>query len=386
QAAFMAPTEILAKQHFEKVSAIGGSAFGGRSQQKKINISLLVGSLDKKEKEKNLKDIANGKADLVIGTHALLGEAVKFKNLGLVVIDEQHKFGVAQRSLLPQKGNNPDLLIMTATPIPRTLAITLYGDLDVSVIDELPPGRKPVVTRSMKQSQHAQVYKFIREKVSEGRQAYIIYPIIEESLVLDLKAANQMYKELKKGAFKDLKVGLVHGQISEEEQDKTMRDFKDGKIDVLVSTTVLEVGIDVANATVMAIEHAERFGLAQLHQLRGRIGRGSEESYCLLICDPASDEAKARIKVMTETNDGFRIAEEDLKLRGPGEFFGDRQHGLSELKIANPLTQMQLLRAARNEAIKLMQLDPQLEDKQNQGIKEALKKKFPGYEGYARVG
>ena len=383
QVAFMAPTEILAKQHYEKIrSQI--SEVRGRKEEAKI--ALLVSSLDKKEKEKTYQEIKNGKIDLVIGTHALLEETVKFKNLGLVIIDEQHKFGVAQRAILPQKGNNPDVLIMTATPIPRTLAITLYGDLDVSVIDQLPPGRKPVVTRWIKKNKRKEVYQFIREKVKEGRQAYIVYPLINESFALDLQAAEDMYKELKKKEFKDLRLGLVHGQIKQESQDKTMSDFKGGLIDVLISTTVLEVGIDVPNAVVMAIEHAERFGLSQLHQLRGRIGRGSEESFCMLISDAQGQEAKARLEIMTETNDGFRIAEEDLKLRGPGEFFGDRQHGLSELKIANPLTQMQLLRLARNEAIKIIQRDPYLESRQNQGIKEALKKRFPGYEDKMMVG
>jgi len=383
QVAFMAPTEILAKQHYEKIS----SQFALVSPElKKIKIGLLSSSLKQKEKAAIVQNIKNGKINLVIGTHALLEEAVQFKNLGLVIIDEQHKFGVAQRALLPQKGNNPDTLIMTATPIPRTLAITLYGDLDISIINELPPGRKPIATFWVKEGQRKKIYKFIQEKVGEGRQVYIVYPIIRESLVLDLKAAEDMYKEFKKNVFKDFRLGLVHGQMNEEGQDKTMSEFKNGKIDILISTTVLEVGIDVPGATVMVIEHAERFGLSQLHQLRGRIGRGSEESFCMLVSNPVTEEAKARIEVMTKTCDGFRIAEEDLKLRGPGEFFGDRQHGLSELRIANPLTQMQLLRIARNEAMKLTQADPQLKNRQNQGIKEALRKKFPGYEELEIVG
>ncbi|MCM8771414.1 MAG: ATP-dependent DNA helicase RecG [Candidatus Omnitrophica bacterium] len=381
QVAVLVPTEILARQHYEKISR---EFLTSQQLQKEIKMGLLTSGT--KEKTKIIQEISEGKINLVIGTHALLEEVVQFKNLGLVVIDEQHKFGVAQRSLLPQKGNNPDSLIMTATPIPRTLAITLYGDLDISVIDELPPARKPVITRWVREKERFEVYKFIREKVREGRQVYIVYPIIKESCVLDLRAAEQMYKELKREVFGDLRLGLVHGQMRQELQDKTMKEFKEGKIDILVSTTVLEVGIDVSNATVMVIEHAERFGLSQLHQLRGRIGRGSQESHCILISEPQTEEAKARIKIMSETSDGFRIAEEDLRIRGPGEFFGDRQHGLSELKIANPLTQMQLLRIARNEAIKLIRLDPQLLMRQNQGIKETLKKKFPGYEELQVVG
>ncbi|MCM8779768.1 MAG: ATP-dependent DNA helicase RecG, partial [Candidatus Omnitrophica bacterium] len=390
QAAFMAPTEILAKQHYEKInsqlSALGRQWPVVSGQKKDIRVALLVSSLDKKEKEKIYQEIKNGKVDLAIGTHALLQEVVQFKNLGLVIIDEQHKFGVAQRAFLPQKGNNPDVLIMTATPIPRTLAITLYGDLDISIIDELPPGRKPIVTRWVRQAKRREVYQFIREKVKEGRQVYIVYPIIKESHLLDLYAAEQMYKELKKDVFGDLRLGLVHGQMRQELQDKTMAEFKEGKVDILVSTTVLEVGIDVANATVMVIEHAERFGLSQLHQLRGRIGRGGEESFCILVSDAPTEEARARLEIMSRTNDGFRIAEEDLRLRGPGEFFGERQHGLSELRLANPLTQMRLLRQAKNEAIKLIQADPRLESRQNQGIKEVLKKKFPRYEESQVVG
>jgi len=378
QVAFMVPTEILAKQHYTNISA----QFFNLSQLKKINIALLVGSLAEKEKKRIYADISQGKIDLIIGTHALLQEKVGFKKLGLAVIDEQHKFGVAQRSLLLEKGLCPDVLIMTATPIPRTLAITLYGDLHISVIHELPPGRKPVMTQWISEEEISQAYRLVSEKVKEGRQAYIVYPLVEESLKLDLKAAEQMYKNLKEDVFKEFRLGLVHGQMSQKRQDEIMAKFKAGKIDILVSTTVLEVGIDVPNATVMLIEHAERFGLAQLHQLRGRVGRASIESYCVLVSSPKTEEAKARLQAMTQTNDGFRIAEEDLKIRGPGEFFGQRQHGLSELKIADPLRQLQLLRFARQEAIKLLQKDAHLTSSENQLIRQILAKRFPGYEKY----
>ncbi|MBU1871665.1 MAG: hypothetical protein KKH80_02560 [Candidatus Omnitrophica bacterium] len=274
---------------------------------------------------------------------------------------------------------------MTATPIPRTLAITLYGDLDISVIDELPPLRKPVETRFLNEEKREEVYEFIKEQVSQGRQAYIIYPIIEESQQLDLQAASQMYKVLKKETFPDFNIGLVHGQLKTKEQGKIMSEFKRGEIDVLVATTVLEVGIDVANASVMVIEHAERFGLSQLHQLRGRIGRGEHDSYCILISQPQTEDAKRRIKAMVESSDGFRIAEEDLKIRGPGEFFGKRQHGLSELRIANPLRQLQLLKRARQEARELVSSDPRLELRQNVLLRERLHQRFPGHEKYVTV-
>jgi ATP-dependent DNA helicase RecG len=380
QVAFMVPTEILARQHYDKISS---QVLGVGSD---LKIVLLTSSLSKKEREKIYKNISEGKADLIIGTHALLEEEVEFKNLGLVVIDEQHKFGVSQRAVLPKRGLNPDVLIMTATPIPRTLAITLYGELDISVIDELPPSRKPVKTQYFTEDRRKAVYRFIEEQVREGRQIYIVYPIIEESYALDLRAANQMYSTLKKEVFPKLNIGLVHGQLNTKQQDKIMSEFKRGKIDILVATTVLEVGIDVPNASVMVIEHAERFGLSQLHQLRGRIGRGEFDSYCILISQPQSEEANQRIKAMVDNSDGFRIAEEDLRIRGPGEFFGKRQHGLSELRIANPLTQLQLLKQARDEARRLVSRDPDLEWRQNLPLKQRLKQKFPDYEKYVTVG
>ena len=379
QVAFMVPTEILARQHYEKIKSQVASL---KSQEKSVNIGLLTSSLDKKEKEAVYREIKEGSLDLVIGTHALLEEPVKFRNLGLVVIDEQHKFGVTQRSGLPGKGASPDTLIMTATPIPRTLAITLYGDLDISVINELPPGRKPVQTRVFSEEQRQEVYRLIEEKINQGRQVYIIYPIIDESFELDLHAAVEMCEKLKREVFPKVKIDLIHGRLKHKEQEKVMSEFVRGEINILVATTVLEVGVDVANASVMVIEHAERFGLSQLHQLRGRIGRGPYPSCCMLIAQAKTATARLRIKAIAENSDGFRISEEDLKIRGPGEFFGNRQHGLSDLKIADPLTQLQLLKAAREEAIRLVKSDPDLSQGQDIQVREALVRRFPGYREY----
>ena len=376
QVAFMVPTELLAQQHYQNSSRL----------LEDINTALLIGSLAKPKKTRLYNQVREGKAQLIIGTHSLLEERLEFKRLGLVVIDEQHKFGVSQRGLLSGRGIDPDVLIMTATPIPRTLAITLYGDLDISVIDELPPSRKPIRTQSVTEDRRREVYRFIEQEIQKNRQVYIIYPIIEESYALDLRAANQMYDILKKEVFPKFNIGLVHGQLNTRQQDKVMSEFKSGKIDILVATTVLEVGIDVANASVMVIEHAERFGLSQLHQLRGRIGRGEYESHCILISRSQTEEARRRIRAMVDYTDGFRIAEEDLRIRGPGEFFGERQHGLSELKIANPLTQLQLLKRARTEARRLISLDPNLEWRQNLSLRKRLKQKFPSYEKYVAVG
>ncbi|MCX5700771.1 MAG: ATP-dependent DNA helicase RecG [Candidatus Omnitrophica bacterium] len=376
QVAFMVPTEILAEQHFAKINLTGNL----------IKKALLTGSVDKKEKDKIFKDIKDGKLDLVIGTHALLGESVKFKNLGLIVIDEQHKFGVGQRALLPAKGVSPDVLIMTATPIPRTLAITLYGDLDISIINELPSGRLPIMTLLFNQKNKQDAYELAKQELIKGNQAYIVYPVIEESYALDISGAKKMYAELKSNEFKDFRLGLIHGKLKEEEQNKVMSAFKNKTLDLLVSTTILEVGIDIPSATCMIIEHAERFGLSQLHQLRGRVGRSSIKSSCILISDSDSDEAKARMNAMLNYHDGFKIAEEDLKIRGPGEFFGREQHGLSELKIGNPLTQMHLLKKAREEAIRLLDIDPHLEARQNLLLKEKLLQRFPEYEKLILVG
>jgi len=394
QAAFMVPTEILAQQHNEKISQLlagfqGTSACRtGREnrEQRKPKIGVLTGSLSEEEKKETIKKIKNGDVDIVIGTHALLEEDVAFHKLGLIVIDEQHKFGVSQRALLPRKGANPDCLIMTATPIPRTLSLTLYGDLDLSAITQMPAGRGKIMTQALDIEERQKAYDFVREEVKKGRQAYLIYPLVEESEKLELRAAKSMYKEFKDEIFKDLKVGLVYGKMKRDEQEKTMKKFRDGKIDVLVATTVLEVGIDVANATVMVIEHAERFGLSQLHQMRGRIGRGVHESHCLLVADPKSEDAQARIKAFVATTDGFKIAEEDLKIRGPGEFFGERQHGLADLKIADPLAQMHLLKAAREDAHKLIERDPKLADPKHAELKRQLYRCFPEFERFVEVG
>ncbi len=383
QAVIMVPTEILARQHYDRISS-QMSAFS--CQDKEIKIGLLTSSLKAAEKRKIYKEISEGRVDLIIGTHALLEKEVKFKDLGLVVIDEQHKFGVGQRALLPQKGLNPDVLIMTATPIPRTLAITLYGDLDISVINELPPGRLPVKTLYFSQDQARQGYGIVKEYLCRKQQAYIVYPVIEESYDLDIAGARKMYEQFKAGEFKGFKLGLIHARLKRQEQEEMMLKFKNGELDILVATTVLEVGIDIANATSMVIQHAERFGLSQLHQLRGRVGRGAQESFCILISDAKSQESKARIEAMLRYGDGFRIAEEDLRIRGPGEFFGMRQHGLTELKIANPLAQMQLLKKAREEAISVVTLDPALEARQNLPLKEKLLQRFPEYEKLMVVG
>ncbi|MDD4953685.1 MAG: ATP-dependent DNA helicase RecG [Candidatus Omnitrophica bacterium] len=388
QVAFMVPTEVLAKQHYEKISyqATLPDRQAGKSPNQQLRIALLTGSLTKKEREKIYRQIEEGAIDLVIGTHALLEAGVKFKNLGLVVIDEQHKFGVGQRALLTRKGLYPDILIMTATPIPRTLAITIYGDLDISVIRQLPPGRQPVNTMLFSHKDKAKAYEVAKGQLRQGRQVYVVYPVIEESYALDIAGAKKMYGQLKDGEFKEFNLGLIHGRLKQQEQDEVMLKFKEGKIDLLVSTTVLEVGIDIANATCMIIESAERFGLSQLHQLRGRVGRGREESFCILVSDAESSKAGGRLEAMVKYHDGFRIAEEDLKIRGPGEFFGRRQHGLTELRIGNPLTQMQLLKKAREDAIRLIASDRGLGARQNLLLKKKLLQKFPEYEKLMVVG
>lgn len=376
QVAFMVPTEILAKQHYENISCQISAISNRRG---KIKVGLLASSISKKEKNEIYKGIKDGKIDLVVGTHSLLEENLKFKNLGLVIIDEQHKFGVGQRALLPRKGNNPDCLIMTATPIPRTLSLTFYGDLDISLLDQLPEGRLPVKTCLYSPIQRKEVHNLIEHKIKEGRQVYVVCPKIEKSDFLRLRSAQEVYSEIKH-IFRQYKVSLVHGRLKQAQQDKIMSDFKNGLIDILVATTVLEVGIDVVNASVMVIEEAESFGLAQLHQLRGRIGRGNYQSYCLLIADLKGNQVDRRIKAIISLSDGFKIAEVDLKIRGPGEFFGRRQSGLSELRIANPLTQMHLLKNARYDAAELLRGDPDLCQRQNLNLKQAIKKRFPEYE------
>ena len=354
QVAMMAPTEILATQHYFSARRILEPA-GYR-------IVLLTGSLEAGRKRAIRNHVARGHAQMVIGTHALLEDNVEFERLGLVIVDEQHRFGVMQRMKLMRKNSEvqPDVLVMTATPIPRTLALTLYGDLDVSVIDELPPGRTPVSTRVLADERAGEVWEFVRKAVSGGQQAYVVYPVIEENEKdTGLKAAIQMYDELRGKVFPELKVGLLHGRMSAEDKDEIMRRFKGGELQVLVATTVIEVGVDVANATVMVIEHAERFGLSQMHQLRGRIGRGSAKSYCVLMTGgKISEEAQQRLDTMSGTCDGFEIAEKDLELRGPGEFFGTRQAGMPSLRVANLVRDRKLLELAKREARGLLEAGP----------------------------
>ncbi len=349
QGILMAPTEILAEQHYLKL--------GKLLKDTGFRIGLLIGSTSTAERKKILADIAENRTNLIIGTHTLFQEGINYYKPGLVVIDEQHRFGVEQRFRLKEKGENPDLLVMTATPIPRTLALTVYGDLDLSIIDELPPGRSPVITIWKNEEARMEIYRFTREQIAEGRQAYIVAPLIEPSEGVRAISALEIFEELTENIFQDLKIGLLHGRVSAEEKNQIMEEFRAGEIDILVSTTVIEVGIDVPNASIMIIENAERFGLAQLHQLRGRVGRGSYQSYCFLIGNPTTEEGRKRLAVMTETSDGFRIAEEDLKIRGPGEFFGTKQSGMPDLKVANILKDHKLIRIARQEAENIINID-----------------------------
>jgi ATP-dependent DNA helicase RecG len=332
-----------------------------------------------------LASAATGALPCVVGTHALVQEGVQWKRLGLAVVDEQHRFGVAQRATLRGKGESPDVLVMTATPIPRTLALTLYGDLEVSVLDQLPPGRKPVRTFARSENKRRAIYDFLREQVTAGRQVYVVCPLVEESEAMDLRAATEMAARLQ-SAFPDLRVGLLHGRMSGADKDGIMREFKAGAVQMLVSTTVIEVGIDVPNASVMLIEHAERFGLSQLHQLRGRVGRGPWKSYCILLSDARSDDARRRIAAMTETNDGFRIAEVDLSVRGPGDFFGTRQSGLPELLVADLVRDGAVLERARADAIALVQRDPRLSDPAHLALRRALLARWRGKLDLANVG
>jgi ATP-dependent DNA helicase RecG len=340
QVALMAPTEILAQQHYFSARKI--------LEPSGYRIELLTGSLEEDRKRETRRHIAHGNAQLVIGTHALIEQRVEFAKLGLVIVDEQHRFGVMQRLRLVSKAKHPDVLVMTATPIPRTLALTIYGDLDISVIDELPPGRRPIETRNVSDDRVESVYSFMKQEIVKGRQAYVVYPVIEESEAM--KAAQQMYLHLSEKVFPDIRVGLLHGKLKNDEKEAVMDQFRRGEVKILVSTTVIEVGVDVPNATVMVIEQAERFGLAQLHQLRGRVGRGAEQSYCILVTGKLGDSARERIRTMVDSSDGFYIAEMDLKLRGPGEFFGTKQSGLPALRIANIIRDKEILELARGEA------------------------------------
>jgi len=383
QAAFMAPTEILAEQHYRTLARF--------LKGLPVSVRLLIGSQSRRLHEDILEDIRSGAANIVVGTHALVQEHVAFAKLGIVVIDEQHRFGVVQRSMLREKGANPDVLVMTATPIPRTLSLTIYGDLDVSVIREMPRGRRMVKTLLRHESERESVYDFVRSQVSQGRQAYIVYPIIEESEKLAVESAEKNFDRLRREVFPAFRVGLLHGRLSEEEKDAVMENFITGNIDILVTTTVIEVGIDVPNATVMVVESAERFGMAQLHQLRGRVGRGSEQSYCILLTKytrhyVAANSAYKRLQVLTQTADGFRIAEEDLRLRGPGEFFGTRQSGLPEFRVADLVVDDQLLQRARKEAFALVERDPHLRHPLHVHLREEFERHYRDLLKLAHVG
>jgi len=351
QVAVLAPTEILAMQHY--------AYFKNLFERLGYVVVPLAGSFKPKEKDKIRGYVEQGMAHVVVGTHAILEEGVKFQNLGLAIVDEQHRFGVMQRLKLMEKGvAKPDVLVMTATPIPRTLALTMYGDLDTSVIDEMPPGRRPIKTKHLPASRIEEVWSFVGRETAAGRQAYVVYPVIEESETAGLKAAEKGYLHLRDVVFPQLAVGLLHGKLPQAEKENVMREFKEGRIHILVSTTVVEVGVDVPNATVMVIEQAERFGLAQLHQLRGRVGRGGEQSYCVLVTEKLGDTARERIRTLTESNDGFYIAEMDLRLRGPGEFFGTKQSGMPALRFANIIRDGELLEVARGEAAQFIQHPP----------------------------
>lgn len=391
QGAFMAPTEILAEQHFTTISQFLSNIGDEEGEEdylrsysgllpRPLTVALLIGGIKQAQKREIQQRIGDGEVDIVIGTHAIIQKGVDFHRLGLVVVDEQHRFGVTQRSALRQKGFNPHVLVMTATPIPRTLALTLYGDLDLSVIDQLPPGRQAVKTKWLKPAQRNGAYAFILRQVDEGRQAFIICPLVEESEAIQAKAAVAEYERLSREVFPDLRLGLLHGRLSGVEKDKVMRHFRAGELDVLVSTAVVEVGIDVPNAAVMLVESADRFGLSQLHQFRGRVGRGQEQSYCMLLAQNPSEVGRERLDIIEKVNDGFALAEEDLKLRGPGEFFGTRQSGLPDLRMAK-LSDVKLLELARREAIKLFETDPALEKPEHRLLIEELVRVWPAEGG-----
>ncbi|HRR10327.1 MAG TPA: ATP-dependent DNA helicase RecG [Rhodothermales bacterium] len=378
QSAFMAPTEILAEQHYQSLrrylAPLG------------LKVHLLVGGQHKKRRTEILDDLATGEAHIAVGTHAIIEDKVGFKALGMAIVDEQHRFGVMQRARMFDKGQRPHMLLMTATPIPRSLAMTVYGDLDVTIMNELPANRKPIKTQLRNEARRGEVYEFIRSELRAGRQAYVVYPLVEESEKLDLKDAENGFEQITE-TFRPYKVGLVHGRMLPYEKDDEMRRFKSGELDILVATTVIEVGVDVPNASVMVIEHAERFGLSQLHQLRGRVGRGSEQSYCILMADyKQSAEAKIRLEVMAQTTDGFVISEEDLKLRGAGDFFGTRQSGLPDLKIANITQDADILAHAREAAFALVAQDPHLRTPENLVTRAHFSRSAPQSLGMARVG
>jgi len=370
QAAIMAPTEILAQQHHRNVTAyLAGS---------KVRCELLTGSMSKAARAEILQAVAEGRVDILIGTQALLQQDVRFRRLALVIVDEQHKFGVRQRARMQSKGHRPHYLVMTATPIPRSLALTVFGDLDVSVIDEMPPGRRPVRTSLYDESDRRRAYQFVCRQLQNGNQGYIVYPLLDPSDKLQLKAARQQVEQLAARELAQFRVGLIHGQMKSAEKDQVMQRFRSGELDVLVATVVIEVGIDVPTANLLVVEHAERFGLAQLHQLRGRVGRAGKQGYCVLIGSARTLPAKRRLEVLVKTNDGFRIAEEDLRLRGPGEFFGTVQHGLPELKVADLLEDWDLLTQAREDAQRILDRDVQLVRGEHRALRAAMLKQYAG--------
>lgn len=368
QSALMAPTELLAEQHFKTLCKI--------TENSGIKCALLTGSLTKKQKDEVKTGLKSGEIKVAVGTHALLTDDVEFENLGLVVTDEQHRFGVGQRGRLSSKGNNPHTLVMSATPIPRTLGLIIYGDLDISIIDEYPAGRQKIATYCVDSSYNARVYNYIKKFIAEGRQAYIVCPLVDENEALAIKSASEYYEELSENQFKGYTVGLLHGKMKPKAKESVMRRFAAGEIQLLISTTVIEVGIDVPNAALMVIENAERFGLSQLHQLRGRIGRGEYSSACILISDVKSGDTKRRLDVIKNNTDGFKIADEDLKLRGPGDFLGSRQHGLPDMKIADIFADRETLHSAGKEAEELLRRDPMLHDAENAGLRSEITELF----------
>ncbi len=369
QGAMMAPTEILAKQHYKEMKRI--------FEPFDINVGFLGGNLTTKERKEALAGLASGEIDIIVGTHALVQPDVEFANLGLVITDEQHRFGVNQRKLLTEKGNSPNKLVMTATPIPRTLAVILYGDLDISIIDELPPGRQKIITKAVAEEKRIKAYELMRKEVREGRQCYVVAPLIEDSEVFGARSAESIYEEVKLG-FPEFRVALLHGAMKQAEKDAIMAGFVAGEIDVLVSTVVIEVGINVPNATVMIIENSERFGLAQLHQLRGRIGRGKYQSYCVLVLGTDGEIARRRAQIMCESSDGFYISEQDLKLRGPGEIFGTRQHGLPDMRLADIAKHTKILAASQKAAKDIITSDRSLKKSENKELADAVARLFGG--------
>ena len=369
QATIMAPTAILASQHLE--------SFQGILEELGIRVELLISSVTKKKKAEILEKLQNGEIDILIGTHAILEENVVFKNLGLVVTDEQHRFGVKQRGTIASKGKNPDVIAMSATPIPRTLALILYGDLDISIIDELPPNRKKIETYAVRKNMEERVNNFIRKQITAGRQAYIVCPLVEENEDMEgLQSVIELAERYQKETFSEYKVAYLHGKMKPKEKDEIMERFKNGEIQILIATTVIEVGVNVPNASIMVVENAERFGLAQLHQLRGRVGRGEYQSYCILKYEGNSETIRQRMKVMCDTNDGFIISEKDLELRGSGDFFGTEQHGLPEFKIANLFEDIAVLKKVQKLALKIMEDDPLLEKEKNAKLNDLVKEKF----------